>query len=129
MSFDPAPYIEYHRRRNEHERARARVLAGAARAEAARLAAVIASDDPSVRAVILFGSLAEGEPTHTSFDVDLALVGGDVLRAMALTEESKFHVDVADFGRLPASVRTRILARGVVLSGVKPSLGSDAGDG
>lgn len=122
MSFDPSPYIDYYRARNARERARTRKRAEAARAEAGRLAAAIASDDPSVRAVILFGSLAEGEPSHEGFDIDLAIVGGDVLRAMALTEESTFRVDLVDLDRVPDGVRSRILERGMVMSGARPSL-------
>ncbi len=117
MSFDPSPYIDYYRTRNERERIRTRRLAEDARKEAARLAAAIATGDRLVRAVFLFGSLAEGEPSHESFDIDLAMVGGDVLRAMALTEASPFRVDLADFERLPLGVRKRILERGVVLAG------------
>ena len=95
-----------------------RTRADAARIEAQRLALAIHKADPRVRAVILFGSLAEGGPRQLDFDIDLALDGGDVDRALDLTESSPFEVDVVRLDLVPEHVRARIRARGVILSGL-----------
>jgi predicted nucleotidyltransferase len=88
----------------------------AARREAHRLAADILGKDPTVRSVILFGSLAEGSPKRRDFDIDLALDGGDVYKALDITDESAFKVDVVRLDLLPEHVRARIRERGVVLA-------------
>jgi predicted nucleotidyltransferase len=116
MSFDPRPYIAYYKSKNEEEERLIRARAADALHEARRLAREIRAADPTVRAVILFGSLAEEGPRRLDFDIDLALQGGDVFKAMDVTEGSPFDVDVVDFERLPEHIRTRIRTRGVILT-------------
>jgi predicted nucleotidyltransferase len=115
VTFDPRPYAEQYRKENEAELQAIQQRAAVALAEARRLAEIIFQADPSVHAVILFGSLAEEGPRRKDFDIDLALDGGDVFKAMDVTEESSFNVDVVQLSRLPEHVRTRVRARGKVL--------------
>jgi hypothetical protein len=113
MNFDPGPYIAYYNARNEEERRAIRARAGEALKEARRLAGEIKSADPEVHAVILFGSLAEEGPRRLDFDIDLALQGGDVDKAMDVVDKSPFDVDVVDFDLLPAHIQARIRAKGI----------------
>ena len=118
MNFDPRPYIAYYKSKNEEEERAIRARAADALKEARRLAREIRAADPTVRAVILFGSLAEEGPRRLDFDIDLALMGGDIDKAMDVVDKSAFDVDVVDFERLPEHIRTRIRTRGVMLSGI-----------
>jgi len=117
MSFDPRPFVEHYRAENEAERRATRDRAAAALEEARRLAKRMLQEDSGVRAVILFGSLAEEGPRRKDFDIDLALDGGDLYRALDAAEDSAFDVDVVRLDRVPEHVRARIEARGIVLSG------------
>lgn len=115
MIFDPEPYAEGIRRLNQIEKERIRLRAVEARAEAARLAEILKRQDGDIREIILFGSLAEGEPARLDFDIDLALSGGDLYAALDLVEASPFDVDLVDLQRLPPHTRDRILQRGIRL--------------
>jgi len=116
MTFDARPYVEHYRAENEKEKQRIRVDAERARGEARRLAGEIMRSGAGVRAVILFGSLAEGEPRNAEFDIDLAIDGGDLYRVLDCTEASEFEVDVVQLDRVAEHVLARIRSRGVVLS-------------
>ena len=116
MSFDPRPIAAHFRARNEAELRQIHKRADAARKEAHRIARRIRQADPEVHAVILFGSLAEEGPRRLDFDIDLALDGGDVYKALDSAEGSPFDVDVVRLDRLPEHVRERIRSRGVFLS-------------
>jgi predicted nucleotidyltransferase len=121
MSFDPRPFADHYRAENEAELRVMRERAAAALGEARNLAGRIRQADSCVRAVILFGSLAEGGPRRKEFDIDLALDGGDLYKALDVVEDSVFDVDVVRLDRLPDHIRARIKARGMVLSGSLPS--------
>lgn len=71
----------------------------------------------SAREVILFGSLAEDRVRSESFDIDLAISGGDLIECILLAEKSPFKVDVVDLKLLPESMRTNVRKHGVVLDG------------
>jgi predicted nucleotidyltransferase len=116
MKFDPGPYAAHYRAENEEERRRTMSRYDAALEEARHLARRIKEMDSSVRSVILFGSMAEGLPRNPDFDIDIALDGGDAYRAMDVTEESPYEVDVVELRLLPPHVRKRILAKGIVLA-------------
>jgi len=115
MSFDPRPYAEGIRRQNDKEREDIAKRHKDAMVEARRVAEEIKRHDPEVRSVILFGSVARGEPTRLDFDIDLALDGGDAYRAMDITMDSAFHVDVVELRLLPERVRERIAREGIRL--------------
>lgn len=116
MKFDPGPFVERILARNEEERIAIRARAERALQEAGILAERILQADPDVKAVILFGSLAESGPKRLEFDIDIALDGGDPYKAMDITEDSAFDVDVVSLRLLPAHVRERIAAKGVLLA-------------
>jgi predicted nucleotidyltransferase len=102
------------RRENTREEAETASMLDSARAEAHRLARGLAALD-SVRKVIHFGSSATGRRFRTDSDIDLAIVGGDILEAMRITESSMFHVDIVDLETIPSPLREAILKEGVVL--------------
>ena len=116
MKFDPGPYAAHYRAENEEEKRKTLSRYDTALEEARRLARRIKETDSSVRRVILFGSMAEGVPRNPDFDIDIALDGGDAYRAMDVTDESPYEVDVVELALLPAHVRKRILEKGIVLS-------------
>ena len=115
MRFDPRPFVEHYRAENEAERLLIEERANAAIVEARRIAQRIQQDDPGVRSVILFGSLAEDGPRRKDFDIDLAIVGGDVFTAMDAAEDSVYKVDIVSLESLPAHIRKRVEKKGVVL--------------
>ncbi|HUX12532.1 MAG TPA: nucleotidyltransferase domain-containing protein [Spirochaetia bacterium] len=71
--------------------------------------------DGMVRRVILFGSLAEDRVRSLSFDIDLAIEGGDLIHCILRAEKSSFKVDVVDLKTIPEAMREQIRRRGVVL--------------
>lgn len=70
-----------------------------------------------MRRIILFGSLCEDGPRRKGFDIDLAIDGGDVFKAMDAADDSPFKVDIVRLDRLPPHIRHRIETRGIVLAG------------
>lgn len=115
MTFDPLPYVEGIMKLNQAEEKDIRIRAGLARDEARRLAESIRTRDGEVESVILFGSLALGEPKRIDFDIDLALEGGDIYKAMDAVEDSLFRVDLVDLRLLPEDMSSRIREVGVRL--------------
>ena len=121
MPFDPLPYADGIRRANERELAQTRRRAALARTEARSLADRIAQADRDIVRVYLFGSLREDPPRNPDFDIDLAIDGGDVYRAVEATESSPWRVDVVSLQLVPEHVRRRILESGEVLYSRSPS--------
>ena len=115
MSFDPSPFVEGIRRANAAEAEKIRERAFLAKEEALRLAAAIHERDSAVRSIFLFGSLAHGQPKRLDFDIDLALEGGDLYRALDITEGSAFRVDLVDLRLLPERSAAQIREQGVRL--------------
>lgn len=113
--FNPRPFVEHYKEQNRQELMVIGQRAEAARHEARALAERILQEDAEVRAVILFGSLAEGEPRRLDFDIDLALDGGDVFKALDAVEGSTFRVDIVRLDKVPQHLRSRITERGVLL--------------
>lgn len=121
MPFDPEPYAEGIRKLNEQEARETADRAARARSEASRLAEVIGSADQSISKVYLFGSLVGAGPHRPDFDIDLAIQGGDVYRAMEVAERSDWAVDVVQYDLLPEHVQKRIRERGRVLYEAVPT--------
>lgn len=86
-----------------------------ARKEARRLASLLKAKDPTIRTVYLFGSVTRGESGNSSFDLDLALDGGDLYAALDLTENSEFEVDLVELALLPPAMRESVLNTGISL--------------
>jgi predicted nucleotidyltransferase len=115
MDFDPRPYIDHYRAENDAELREIRERAASAIAEGRRIAQRIRRADPDVRDVILFGSLVENGPRRKDFEIDLAISGGDVFKAMEAAEDSPFEIDIVCLERLPAHIRDRVRKSGVAL--------------
>jgi predicted nucleotidyltransferase len=111
----PRPYIDHYRAENDAELREIRERAASAIAEGRRIAQRIRRADPEVRDVILFGSLVEDGPRRKDFDIDLAISGGDVFKAMEAAEDSPFEIDIVCLERLPAHIRDRVRKSGVAL--------------
>jgi predicted nucleotidyltransferase len=116
VTFDPKPYAEGIKRANEAEEQAIRERAALARVEAKRLATKILAGDGEVRAIYLFGSLAQGEPRRLDFDIDLAMEGGDLYRALDVVDVSSFKVDLVDLTFVSEAFAARIRETGFRLS-------------
>ena len=113
-TFDAESYAAAWRKRNKIEQERTEQRVVAALTEAKRLARLLAAD-AAVAQTILFGSLAEDTVRNENFDIDLAIRGGNWLKAQEIAEESPFKVDVVEYDAVPEHVRKRVDAKGVVL--------------
>lgn len=113
--FDPEPYAKGIRELNRAEQALLLSRLENARSEATRLSHLIRKADPTVRSVMLFGSVASGNPKTPDFDIDLALEGGDIYSAMDITDTSPFKIDLVSLDHLPPAVRDGILEKGLRL--------------
>ena len=107
--------IEHTKLRNRKLEEKVRLREAAAREEANRLAARFAEVDTSVRRVVLFGSLDDGNVRSEHFDIDLAVKGGDYMNLLAEAEESTFKVDLVEMRTCSETFRRRIKERGVLL--------------
>jgi len=68
-----------------------------AKEEAARIAALLKSQDPKITRIWGFGSVFENSrPFSANSDIDLALEGGDYFEAFKIIEKSTFKVDLID---------------------------------
>lgn len=107
--------VQAERRRNAAAKARIEARLDRARVEARRLALLLADADPGVRRVVLFGSVATGAVRNESFDIDLAVEGGDTIKQMLTVEESEFAVDIVDLDGVSKPFRDLVEKRGQVL--------------
>ena len=111
--------VQAERRRNAAAQARIEARVERAYAEAERVAAAIAEADPSVRRILLFGSLATGRVRNESFDIDLAVEGGNTIKHILIAEESDIAVDIVDLEHVSAAFRQLVEERGKVLYDVR----------
>jgi len=86
-----------------------------ARDEARRLAARFAEAEPSLRRVILFGSVTTGRPRSDRFDIDLAVDADRLGELLCIADESELPVDLVDLQSVSSSLRRVIEERGAVL--------------
>lgn len=107
--------VQAERKRNAEIRARILTRLRHAREEARRLAHAIGESDPTIRRVVLFGSVATGRVRTLDFDIDLAIEGGDVLQAWRIADASSFAVDVVDLNDVSPGFRAVVEQRGEVL--------------
>ncbi len=113
-TFNAESYAAAWRKRNKNEQERTEQRIRAALIEAKRLARLLAAD-AAVAETILFGSLAEETVRNENFDIDLAIRGGNWLKAQEIAEDSPFKVDVVEYDAVPEHIRKRIDERGLVL--------------
>jgi predicted nucleotidyltransferase len=71
--------------------------------------------DPSIRRIVLFGSLATGTVRDLSFDIDIALSGALVFKLAAWGEDQAIPVDIVDYDALTEEFRADIDRLGAVL--------------
>ena len=107
--------VEAENARNRAARERIGRRLEEARAEARRLAEDMGRADAEVKRVILFGSVASGKVRTETFDIDLGVVGGDLMELMRITEESAFGVDLVDLETVSSGFRRMVEERGEVL--------------
>ena len=114
-------YAEYKRswRAREEERStHLRALSGEARAEASHLAQLLVSQFGATR-VILFGSLARGDPRREDFDIDLAVEGIAPERLFQAGGEIRMgasrDLDLVDLAAVSEGMRVLIMEQGVSL--------------
>ena len=107
IPFDPTPYARGIKEQNEAEARRIEERLAHAREEATRLIERM-QREAGCTEVVLFGSVADRSVRTLHFDIDLAVIGGDLSQAEAIAEESSFAVDVVDYARCPPHVRAGI---------------------
>ncbi|HUW40817.1 MAG TPA: nucleotidyltransferase domain-containing protein [Rectinemataceae bacterium] len=86
-----------------------------ARAALPSLVEEIRRIDPGIRTILLFGSLARGEPRNERFDIDLAVDSDNYLQLVSWALDQSFAVDVVCLEDLDPAFRASILEYGRVL--------------
>ncbi len=99
---------------NNRLRARAANRLEQSKKEALRLARALSELD-GIQKVIHFGSSASGRNFRLDSDIDLAIVGGDILDAVRVVESSSFRVDIIDIETVPSPFRDAVIGQGDVL--------------
>lgn len=112
-----AEYRAFWKRRNQVQLTpEMHAAAEAARAEAQRLAQILA-DDFGVKRVYLFGSFAWGFETRPDSDIDLAVEGlppGKFVFAYTRLERAtRYKLDLASLEDLPSRLHNRVLKSGL----------------
>lgn len=115
MDNEIARIVAAERRRSARAAERRKLRLAAARNEAERLAERMAKADPTLTAVVLFGSVASGSVRSDRFDIDLAVDADDYLHLRTIVEESAYVVDLVDLRSVSSAFRERILQTGIVL--------------
>lgn len=123
MAFDAEAYARGIRRLNAAERERMAVRLTRARDEAERLARALRAADAGISRVLLFGSVARGDPRDERFDIDLCIDGGDLYKALDVVGDSPFSVDLVELRLLSAGMRELVEEGGIEL-GVRSYRGS-----
>ncbi len=106
-SFDADSFARGLRELNDAEKRQIAQRLTEARAEAARLIDRL-QRQAGCAEVVLFGSVADGSVRNLNFDIDLAIVEGDLFGAVEIAEQSPFAVDVIDYNNCPDHVRASI---------------------
>ena len=83
--------------------------------EAFRLVAEFRKEDPELKKVVLFGSLAKDNVRDINFDIDLAFQGKEYYRCVAIVLDSYFKVDLVDYDSSADFIREEIDTGGKVL--------------
>jgi predicted nucleotidyltransferase len=103
------------RSRESKAESRRKARIDAALAEARRLTRRFREEDPELRRVILFGSLATGEVGDREPDIDLAVESSRYLRLVSIGLDSPFEVDVVDLGTARKAIVEAVHRDGKVL--------------
>ena len=124
----PDPIILRLRELDAAQRERERRRTAEARAEAERIAqAIVERCGAAIRRIVLFGSVAKGQPFTELSDIDLAVETDSpaaFFKAVATALRSDFEVDVVDPADARPVLRKAIERDGVVLYERRESEGS-----
>jgi len=113
--FNPEIYAANIRKLNIQESEAIKKKLAIAKEEAIILAKKIYAQNPAVKTIYLFGSVATQRASSLYFDIDLAIEGGDIYRAMDIVENSDFKVDLVDFKKLPKHTQDLIKSTGTII--------------
>jgi len=115
MAVDLSRIAARIRERNERELARIELKKTAAMIEVERLRREFVRIDPSIRKIVLLGSLAEDRVTRIDFDIDLAVSSDRYLSLVSASLDSTFPVDCVDIDALPPEYCASVERHGRVL--------------
>ncbi len=68
--------------------------------------------DPELKRIVLFGSLASGNPRNPNFDIDLSFEGRELYACTAIALDSSFKVDLVDYRSLPITCGRKLIPMG-----------------
>jgi len=114
-SFDPVPFREGLRKRNARYRQALEYRIQEARAFLPTLVNAFLSIDPDIEKIVLFGSLARGEPRTLEFDIDLAVRSKKYLKLVSWTLDQKWKIDLVDLDELSDTLLADVEKTGVIL--------------
>lgn len=114
-SFDPAPFREGLRKRNARYQQALGYRIQEAQAFLPTLVNAFLSIDPDIEKIVLFGSLARGEPRSLEFDIDVAVRSKRYLKLVSWTLDQKWKIDLVDLDELSDTSLEGVEKTGVVL--------------
>ncbi len=85
--------------------------------EISRLIGRFQEIDPSLKRVVLFGSLAENTVRSENFDIDLSFEGREYYLCAAETLNSPFKNDLIDYNACISHIKEEIDTKGIVVYG------------
>lgn len=83
--------------------------------EVYRLKEEFLKEDPQIKRLVLFGSLAKDNIRSLNFDIDLSFEGVEYYRCVSIALNSKFKVDLVDYRSARSFIREEIDTRGKVI--------------
>ncbi len=105
------------RQRRENARVDGRISKRLAEARrfAAGLPRALRGVDPQIRKIVLFGSVASGDPTRLDFDIDVAVDSDLYVRLVDWALDQSWKIDLVDLERVGNALRQEIGTKGQVL--------------
>ena len=104
---------EHNRRRRARHAAGLQARIAEAHREVDRLVSEFRSIDPELERIVLFGSLARGNVTRLTFDIDLAVSSRRYLELLGPALDSEFDVDLIDLESASGYILDAIARDGV----------------
>ena len=102
-------------RQNKLEDKRIKEKIREAKEEVNRLVNRFLEIDPAIEAIVLFGSLAEGNVFSLHFDIDIAVRSQEYLELVGCSLKSSFPVDVVDLDHISEHFKASIEKYGKIL--------------
>ena len=102
-------------RQNKLEDKRIKEKIREAKEEVNRLVNRFLEIDPAIEAIVLFGSLAEGNVFSLHFDIDIAVRSQEYLELVSCGLKSSFPVDVVDLDHISEPFKASIEKYGKIL--------------